>query len=316
MGKLSPVDRDKLFCPRCRREFEILGGIPVLLPGEIPEFKQIERDFYEKHFEGVGHNFGFVETDWEKNTYGLLDFMEEMENLPRQASILELGAGNGQYSLILSKRGFQNLTVSDLSIKGLAAAKKYVETNQPGGSAGENLRFLVFDTEHIPYESGTFDMVFLVASLHHLPHPEQGIAEMKRCVKPGGLIIIATEPNPWQYYLIRPIARLLRIRLINRSKDSYSIGDETTHGFSMRKLKKFFRAQGIEVIKTQRVWYITGLVYYFPELLKRLFKLNIQVNPKIRRIALKVDRVIGKIPLIRGLSFHNSIIGRSATAPY
>jgi ubiquinone/menaquinone biosynthesis C-methylase UbiE len=308
-GKLSSADQTRIFCEQCRREFEIREGIPVLLPNELQEFKKIEKNYYEKHFSELGYSFELVEMDWDKNTFGLLDFMKVIGAYPREVSILELGAGNGQYSLILSKRSFQNITVSDLSLKGLMAAQKYVEMNKPEGPMGENPRFLVFDSEHIPFETNTFDIVFSVATLHHLPHAGIGIAEMVRCVKPGGLVIIAIEPNTWQYYLIRPIARILRIRLINKSKDSYSIGDEITHGFSMRKLKKFFLVHGLKVIKTQRVWYITGLIYYFLEFLKRIFKVNIQFNSKIRQVTLKVDMVIEKIPLIRCFSFHNTIIG-------
>lgn len=294
-------NKSEIHCRECGRIFKTFENIPILLPKKLSKFKRIEIEFYHKEFEGKGDNFNFVESDWDRNSFGLLDFMEAIEKYPKNSKILELGAGNGQYSLILNKRGFRNLFVSDISVNGLAAAKKYAEQ--------KSISFFVLDSEHIPFEHDTFDIVFLAASLHHLSKPEKGIAEMKRCAKKGGLVIVAIEPNSWYYYIIRPIAKLLKIRRIDRSKDSFSVGDETTHGFSMGKLKRYFRNNKIDIVKTQRVWYLTGIVYYFPVLVNRLFNITFRINPGVRKVTLRIDRIIGKIPILNFFSFHNTMIG-------
>lgn len=296
--RITNKERD-LVCNNCRRKFKIFKGIPILLPKRLSGFKKIEIDFYEKEFSNK-QQFDFVEKEWKKDSFGLLDFMEIFDNLPKNASILEIGAGNGQYSLILNKKGFSNTTTSDISIVGLIAAKKYSKNKG---------RFIVSDSESIPFEDNTFDVVFLTAALHHFPDPQKAISEMKRCVKNGGSVIAAVEPNSWYYHIVRPIAKLLRIRRIDGSKDSFSMGDEETSGFSMRKLKRYFRQSNLDILETQRVWYLTGLVFYFPEFMKRTFNMTISINPGFRRLTLNIDRFIGKIPLLRDLSFHNTVIG-------
>lgn len=289
-------------CRSCRRDFKIVKGIPMILPKKLSSFKETEIKFYEKEFKGKKwkENFGFVAHDWDKNSFGLLDFMDAFEDLPKNARILEIGAGNGQYSLILMKRGFRNTITSDISINGLIAAKRYSKNK------GE---FIVSDSENIPFEDNTFDAVFLTASLHHFPDPEKAISEMRRCAKKGGIIVVAVEPNSWYFYVVRPIAKFLKIRRIDKSKDSFSIGDEATHGFSMRTLKRYFRNNNIKTIKAQRVWYLTGLVYYLPDLINRISGKSISISQKIRKVTLKIDKIISIIPIINYFSFHNTIIG-------
>lgn len=301
------VKGDNLKCVKCGRNFEIKNGVIVLIPKKLSDLKKTEINFYEKEFEDQKGGFKFVEMYWDKNFLGLLDFMDVFKRLPKDSKILELGAGNGQYSLILKKRGFKNTFISDISIKGLAAAKRYMKC--------EDDCFFAVDAENIPFQSGTFDVIFMAASLHHLQSPQRCIAEMKRCVKKGGLVIVALEPNSWYYYVIRPISGLLRLRRINKSKDSYSAGDEITHGFPLRRLEKYFKDEGIEIIKRQRVWYTTGIVYYFPYLIERLFLKKISTEPKTKEhwvapFTMKIDKLIEKIPLISSFSFHNTIIGR------
>ena len=245
-------DKDKLRCTNCKMDFKIVEGIPLLLPKSLSYFKKTEMNFYKKEFLDKKNQFGFVESEWNKDSFGLLDFIDGFDSLPKNSKILEIGAGNAQYSLILNKKGFKNTTASDISPNGLLSAKKTY--NKYDSS------YVVIDAENIPFESNTFDVVFLTAALHHLPDPEKGIAEMKRCVKRGGLIIVAVEPNTWYYYLLRPILKLLRLRRINKSKDSFSIADEVTHGFTLSRLKKYFKRQHIKIVKIQRVWYLTGIV--------------------------------------------------------
>lgn len=288
-------------CGKCKREFMLIKDIPIILPKNLSDFKKIEKNFFEREFVDKENSYEFVESDWDRNTFGLLDFMKAIENYPPDAKILELGAGNGQYSLILKKKGFRNTVISDMAIEGLILAKEYLKDNS--GS------FFVLDAENIPFESDTFDIIFLTAALHHFPNPQRAIAQMHRCVKPNGLIAIAIEPNSWYFYVVRPIAKLLKIRKIQRSKGLFSLGDEVTRGFSLRQLIKYFEKSNITIITTQRVWYLTGFIYYLPDFIKRVFNIDIAINPKIRIAMLRIDSLIAKIPLINNFSFHNTIIG-------
>lgn len=294
------ISLKEIQCTSCRRKFNKIEGIPILLPKNLPEFKNIEMNFYKKEFHNQNESY-FLEAKESRKSFGLLNYLEFIEFLPKEAKILEICAGTGREGLIVRSLGYHNVVISDISPSGLIAAKKYSNAKDS---------FFVFDAENIPFEDNMFDAVFISAALHHLPNPEKGISEMKRCVKPGGLIIIALEPNSWYFYIVRPLAKLLKIRKINSSKDSFSIADEKTTGFSLSALKMYFRKENIRIVKTQRVWYLTGIVFYLPDLLRRLFDINTSTSKMVRKSSLKIDKIISQIPIVSSLSFHNSIIGR------
>ena len=301
--------KEGIYCDLCKRYFKNIKGILILLPKNLSDFKKTEINFYKEEFANQKDSFKFVDRYWNRNFLGLLDFMEVFRDLPKDSKILELGAGNGQYSLILKKRGFRNIFISDISLNGLSAAKEYSKEDKE-----EDNHFFVFDAENLPFESCTFDVIFMAASLHHLQNPQKCIKEMKRCVKRGGFVIVALEPNSWYYYILRPIAKMIGIRRIDKSKDLFSIGDETTHGFSMGTLKRYFKENKIRIIKKQRVWYTAAIVYYLPDMLIRSFYRRIPTEPKLKescftQTALKIDEVIKVVPFVNKFSFHNTIIG-------
>lgn len=293
------VVQSRMKCISCKRKFDKIEGIPILLPKNLPEFKNIEMNFYKKEFDNQTED-SFLEAKESRESFGLLDYLKTLNSLPKEAKILEICAGTGREGLIVRNLGYKNVIISDISPGGLIAAKKYSKAKDS---------FFVFDAENIPFEDNTFDAVFISAALHHLPNTQRGVCEMKRCVKAGGLIIIALEPNSWYFYIIRPFAKLLKIRKINTSKDSFSIADEETMGFSLSALKKYFKKENIKIVKTQRVWYLTGIIFYLPDLMNRLFNVSISTSVKLRKLTLKLDSLIEKIPILSWFSFHNYIVG-------
>ena len=53
---------------------------------------------------------------------------------------------------------------------------------------------LVCDLHRLPLAAGTFDVAFCRAMLHHVESPATAIAEMVRVTRPGGVIVICSEP--------------------------------------------------------------------------------------------------------------------------
>ena len=47
------------------------------------------------------------------------------------------------------------------------------------------------DVEHLPFGDGEFDRVISRYSAHHWPHPQRALAEFRRVLKPGGLVILS-----------------------------------------------------------------------------------------------------------------------------
>ena len=64
--------------------------------------------------------------------------------------------------------------------------------------AGMPVNFVLGDACHMDFEDNTFDVVAIGNSLHHIPDLAALLAEMKRVVKPDGLIILSEMYNDGQ----------------------------------------------------------------------------------------------------------------------
>src|SRR3954464_7144881 len=103
---------------------------------------------------------------------------------------LEIGAGTGYFSLNLLKQGLlSEATCTDVSpgmLDTLSASADRLHLD---------VDTVVCDAESLPFESGSFDVVFGHAVLHHIPDLTQAFREFRRVLKPGGLIAFCGEPS-------------------------------------------------------------------------------------------------------------------------
>jgi len=122
------------------------------------------------------------------NTYGAYNepvaLLAGLLTLPREARILELGAGGGYLASTLSARGFARLTLSDLTATSLAALRE----NAPDAA------LVGADAERLPFRDATFDIVVSSDVIEHLPDVEGHVAEVARVLAPGGRYYLKT-PN-------------------------------------------------------------------------------------------------------------------------
>jgi SAM-dependent methyltransferase len=56
-----------------------------------------------------------------------------------------------------------------------------------------NLEVRSLDVTRLPYADGTFDLITSVSVVEHIPAIEQALAEMYRCLKPGGRLLLTTD---------------------------------------------------------------------------------------------------------------------------
>jgi len=129
---------------------------------------------------------------------------------PSAARALEVGCGPGLMLLRLRPR-IGRLWGIDLSLACLAEASRARRAGgQPGDEAGDPLGLVAGDGTSAPFAGGSFDLVFAVCMLHHVP-PGGGrrdavVEEMARLARPGGLVAI-WEHNPWNPLTRRVVAR-------------------------------------------------------------------------------------------------------------
>ncbi|MBA2281153.1 MAG: methyltransferase domain-containing protein [Acidimicrobiia bacterium] len=104
--------------------------------------------------------------------------------------ILEVGgAGAPQVSWF----GPHDAVNVDINLPLLELGSLWYEHNADD-AVSERLAFLCADATDLPFESETFDVVAMFATLHHFPAPEVLLRECRRLVRPDGIVAVLCEP--------------------------------------------------------------------------------------------------------------------------
>jgi len=105
------------------------------------------------------------------------------------ASVIDVGGGASTLVDDLLARGYGNVTVVDLSARALEVARKRL------GDAGTRVHWLVGDITTLPLQEHAYDVWHDRAVFHFLTTAEEReayVAAVRRAVKPGGLVLVAT----------------------------------------------------------------------------------------------------------------------------
>ncbi len=96
---------------------------------------------------------------------------------------LHIACGNGNPTLLIRKRfALGKVLAIDRDGEVIAAARR-----NPALAADD---FAVGDVRSLGFEDGLFDAVFNLADLHNFADWERGLLQMKRVLRPGGLLIM------------------------------------------------------------------------------------------------------------------------------
>jgi len=97
--------------------------------------------------------------------------------------VLEVATGTGLIAINIASY-VRNVEATDFSPKMIEAAKK---KKAPG-----NVRFSVEDATGLSFPDHSFDAAIISNALHIMPEPVKVLAEIKRVLKPNGLLIAPT----------------------------------------------------------------------------------------------------------------------------
>ncbi|HMN69441.1 MAG TPA: class I SAM-dependent methyltransferase [Bdellovibrionales bacterium] len=146
------------------------------------------RDIYQNEIDGAVSFVGQGQDFFTKVKGNYILELLAAENLSTY-KVLDVGCGHGLvHGHLISALGSKlNLTGIDVAGTVVEVARK----NHPGAS------YDTYEGTRLPYADHSFDMAFTICVMHHVePGSWSGfLAEMKRVVRPGGLIAVF-EHNP------------------------------------------------------------------------------------------------------------------------
>jgi ubiquinone/menaquinone biosynthesis C-methylase UbiE len=102
------------------------------------------------------------------------------------SQILDCGCGPGSITVGLAEWAPDGQTVGiDLGAEQLDGARALARD-----LGLENVTFRQGDIFDLPFEDASFDVVFSQTVLYHIPNTEKALAEIKRVLRPGGLVAL------------------------------------------------------------------------------------------------------------------------------
>lgn len=168
--------------------------------------------------------------------------------------ILDIGCGNGRLTdMFESKR---------LNYTGIDFSKELITIAQE--TRGEKGNFIHADALSLPFEDNSFDTVFSIAVLHHIPSKENRkrfISEAYRVLKPGGTCVLtAWNTLQWRFaktHLIHCIKKLCGHSQMDFGDMIITFGKNKKqryiHSHTKRELQKLFVGNGFHDVAIQEI---------------------------------------------------------------
>lgn len=132
---------------------------------------------------GGGHSAGFRFT--ERRVGAVLSLVPAASELSQKRA-LDIGCNEGAFSRILCEKGYECLGI-DIDDKRIETARRSLNS--------ERLKFEVQNATELGTPDGSYDLILCLEVIEHLDDPEKLLDEIRRVMKPEGLLIISTPNN-------------------------------------------------------------------------------------------------------------------------
>lgn len=153
-----------------------------LLPHEEMQAAKSGEDFTTKAQLDTARSFGY---EWQAFSEMLPDYESNFrwyfERFPSDAfagkRILDAGCGTGRHTFHMARSGATEVVAMDFS--------QAIEVAAHNNRENPNTHFVQADIYHPPFQPETFDFVYSLGVLHHLPDPEKGFRVLLPLLRAG-----------------------------------------------------------------------------------------------------------------------------------
>lgn len=188
---------------------------------------------HERTNKGFWERFAFLYTRFmQKNDRTYEAICHEIAPLLHSnMSVLELACGTGQLSFRLCDQ-VKSWLATDYSPNMIEEAKK--------NNTHANIQFSVADATDLPYAAHAFDAVVIANALHIMPEPQAALKEIRRVLKPNGILFAPT-------FVYEPGYQRAKIWLMEQ------VGFHTYHKWMTQEYVAFVTQQGYAVEQSKLI---------------------------------------------------------------
>lgn len=199
-----------------------------------PSKKEVVREMFDdispkydflNHFLSMG-----IDRAWRKKLVRLLG-----ERKP--STVLDVATGTGDLAIAISSLKPQKIVGIDISEKMMEIGrKKLIEKG-----LGHIISLQAADAEKIPYSDNSFEAITVAFGVRNFEHLELGLTEMRRVLRPGGIMLILEFSHPESFPMKQLYAVYSRFfiplmgKLISGNSKAYSYLPESVAAFPSGK---------------------------------------------------------------------------------
>lgn len=147
--------------------------------------------------------------------------------------VLEVGCGRGGFARRASSMAPSLFVACDYSPTAIGMARELAKTPA----------FVVADIQHLPFRTGTFDVVVSFETIEHVPKPSRAVAELADALRQGGTLLLTT-PN----YL--GIMGLFRAYKRMTGEPFTEIGQPINKFVMLPLTRKWIRDSGLKIVES------------------------------------------------------------------
>jgi ubiquinone/menaquinone biosynthesis C-methylase UbiE len=122
-------------------------------------------------------------------------------------AVLEVGPGNGRYTLATCRRVGSTGKVVTVDIEPKMIARVTQRAQIEGVT---NLEARTADVYDLPFEDGAFNAVYMITVIREIPDPERAMREFYRVLSPAGILAFSEVLLDPDYPLAKTLVRMAR----------------------------------------------------------------------------------------------------------
>ncbi len=182
------IHAGRLICPRCKRNYPIISGIPQFIQPEA-------LTGFNRRFSRMYDWFSWIYAAFSKVAFAYIGMNEETGRRevtdrldPRGGRVLEVSIGPGvNLPYLMNRPDVSEVFGLDISLGQLKRCQRYV------AKQGLDVDLFLGNGEQLPFRDESFEGVFHVGGINFFNNKKSAIDEMIRVAKPGARILIADE---------------------------------------------------------------------------------------------------------------------------